>query len=52
MNYVKNRLLNRINDKWLNDSLLVYIENDVFDKIDDDVVIQRYQSMRTQKKRL
>ena len=43
MNFVKNRLQNRMSDQWLNDSLVVYIEKDVFDSIDNEVIIQYFQ---------
>ncbi|XP_022847523.1 uncharacterized protein LOC111370043 [Olea europaea var. sylvestris] len=52
MTYVKNRLLNRIGDQWLNDSFIAYIEKDIFDKIENDVIIERYQSMRTRREQL
>ncbi|XP_022870916.1 zinc finger MYM-type protein 1-like [Olea europaea var. sylvestris] len=52
MTYVKNRLRNRIGDQWLNDSLIAYIEKDVFYKIENDVIIERYQSMRTRREQL
>ncbi|XP_022854809.1 zinc finger MYM-type protein 1-like [Olea europaea var. sylvestris] len=38
MTYVKNRLRNRIGDQWLNDSLIAYIEKDVFDEIENDAI--------------
>ncbi|XP_028115737.1 zinc finger MYM-type protein 1-like [Camellia sinensis] len=34
MNIVKNRLRNRMSDKWMYDSLVVYIERDIFDSIE------------------
>ena len=46
MNFVKNRLRNRIGDQWLNDSLVVLIENDVFCSIDNEVIHQRFQHMK------
>ncbi|XP_022873079.1 uncharacterized protein LOC111392022 [Olea europaea var. sylvestris] len=49
MTYIKNCLRNRIEDQWLNDSLIVYIEKDVFDKIENDVIMECYQSMRTRR---
>ena len=36
MHIVKSRMRNRIGDKWMNDNLVVYIENDIFDKIDNE----------------
>lgn len=35
MNYVRNRLHNQIGDQWC---LIVYIEKDVFDTNDNDVI--------------
>ena len=32
-----------MSDQWLNDSLVVYIEKDVFDSIDNEVIIQYFQ---------
>jgi hypothetical protein len=29
-------------DKWMNDSLIVYIENDIFNKIDNEIIIKRF----------
>lgn len=46
MNIVKNPQRNRMGDEWLSDSLVVYIENDIFDSIDNDGVIQRFQNMK------
>jgi hypothetical protein len=28
-------------DKWMNDSLVVYIEKDIFDKIDNEAIMKR-----------
>ena len=42
MNIMNNRLRNRIEDQWINDSLVVYVENDVFNKIDNKVIVRRY----------
>jgi len=39
---VKSRLRNRIRDKWMNDNLVVYIEKDIFDKIDNKVIMKRF----------
>jgi hypothetical protein len=35
-------LRNRIRDKWMNDNLVVYIEKDIFDKIDNKVIMKRF----------
>ena len=52
MNIVKNRLRNRMGDEWINDNLIVYIENDIFDKVDSEVIMQRYQTMKPRREQL
>ena len=39
MNYVKNWQRNRIEDEWLNDNPVVYIEKDVFNYIDNETIL-------------
>ncbi|KAG4108988.1 hypothetical protein GLYMA_U031215v4 [Glycine max] len=39
MKIVKNRLCNRLRDAWMNDCLITYIEKDVFNKIDNELII-------------
>lgn len=52
MKFVKNCLRNRIGDQWLNDSLIAYIEKDIFDKIENNIIIERYQNIRTRREQL
>ena len=52
MNIVKNRLRNRMGDEWMNDNLIVYIEKDIFDKVDNEVIMQRYQRMKPRREQL
>ncbi|KAG5087926.1 hypothetical protein JHK86_000538 [Glycine max] len=47
MKIVKNRLHNRLGDAWMNDCLVTYIEKDVFNKIDNERIIQRFQNMKS-----
>jgi len=42
MHIVKSRLRNMMRDKWMNDSLIVYIEKDIFDKIDNEFIMKRF----------
>ncbi|KAL7261681.1 hypothetical protein ACSBR1_000162 [Camellia fascicularis] len=49
MNIVKNRLQNRMGDEWMNDSLVVYIERDIFYGIDNDTIMERFQKMKTRR---
>ena len=46
MKIVKSRLRNQMGDEWMNDCLVTYIERDVADKIDDELIIQRFQNMQ------
>ena len=38
-------LRNRRGDEWLNDSLVVYIEKEIFDSIDNELILNRFQNM-------
>lgn len=46
MNIVKRKLRKKMGDEWLNDYLLIYIESEIFELIDNDVIIERFQNMR------
>jgi hypothetical protein len=50
MEYIKNLLRNRMGDQWMNDFLVTYIESDVFDSIDNEAIMQRYQTMKTRRR--
>lgn len=45
MSIVKSRLRNRMGDDFMNDSLVTYIEKDVFNNIENEAIMQRFQSM-------
>ena len=47
MHVVKGRLQNRIKNKWMDDSLIVYIEKNIFDEIDNEVIIKWFQNIKT-----
>jgi len=42
----------RMGDKWMNDNLIVYIKKDIFDNIDNEVIMKRFQNIKTPKKQL
>ncbi|XP_058733557.1 uncharacterized protein LOC131605187 [Vicia villosa] len=46
MKILKTRLRNRIGDEWMNNCLVTYIEKDVFSKVDNELIIQRFQNLR------
>ncbi|XP_057779685.1 uncharacterized protein LOC130998270 [Salvia miltiorrhiza] len=52
MKLVKSDLRNRMQDEWMNDSLIVYIEKDIFSTIDNEKILQRFQSMSTRRNQL
>ncbi|XP_009771321.2 uncharacterized protein [Nicotiana sylvestris] len=49
MKYIKDELRSRIGDAFLNDCLFCYFEKKVFANISNDVIIDRFQSMRTRR---
>lgn len=49
MNIVKTDLRNRMGDEWMNDSLVVYIEKEIFAKIDSEVILRHFQNMSSRR---
>jgi hypothetical protein len=39
-------------DQWMNDCLVTYNESDVFDSIEKESIMQRFQNMKTRRKKL
>ncbi|XP_042441419.1 zinc finger MYM-type protein 1-like [Zingiber officinale] len=52
VNIVKIDLRNRIGDEWMNDNLVVYIEKDVFNTVDNELILQRFQNMESRRMQL
>ncbi|KAI0526986.1 hypothetical protein KFK09_002582 [Dendrobium nobile] len=52
MAIIKNRLRNRIGDQWMNDILIAYIEKEILDCINNDVIIQFFQNMKNRRYKL
>ena len=52
MKYIKNKLRNRLGDKWMNDCLIVYIERYIVCSINNETIVQRFQNMKTRKRQL
>ena len=46
MKLIKTDIRNKMGDKFLSDSLVSYIENDVLDSFDNDTIIARFQAIR------
>jgi len=45
MKVVKSNLCNEMDDQWLNDCLVTYIERDVFLTISNDVILAHFQQI-------
>ncbi|PKU81476.1 hypothetical protein MA16_Dca023717 [Dendrobium catenatum] len=52
MAIIKTRLRNRIGDQWMNDTLLAYIEKKILDCIENDVIVNLFQNMKTRRYKL
>jgi hypothetical protein len=49
MNYIKNKLRNKMGQDYLNDSLVTFIEREFFLQTKDENIINRFQSMKDRK---
>lgn len=52
MKIVKTDLRNRMGDEWMNDSLVVYIEKEIFSTIENEQILLRFQSMGSRRYQL
>ncbi|CAN6581607.1 unnamed protein product [Malus baccata var. baccata] len=52
MNINKGPLRNKMGDQWLSDSLVVYIEKDVFSCIGNEAIIEHFQTMKPPREHL
>ncbi|CAN6694897.1 unnamed protein product [Malus baccata var. baccata] len=52
MNIIKGPLRNKMGDQWLSDSLVVYIEKDVFSCIGNEAIMEHFQTMKPRRGRL
>ncbi|XP_042387857.1 uncharacterized protein LOC121979949 [Zingiber officinale] len=49
MKIIKTDLRNRMGDAWMNDSLVVYIEKDIFATNENEQILQHFQQMNTRR---
>ncbi|CAD6210141.1 unnamed protein product [Miscanthus lutarioriparius] len=49
MNIIKTDRRNKMNDDWMNNSMICYIERDLFASIEDDKILKRFQGLRNRK---
>ncbi|XP_009610284.2 uncharacterized protein [Nicotiana tomentosiformis] len=52
MKFIKNDLRSRIGDDFLNDCLVCYIEDGVFESVPNDAIIDRFQNMTSRRVQL
>jgi hypothetical protein len=52
MSIVKHRFRNRMGDEWMNNSLITYIEKNIFKNISNKEIMQRFQGMKTRRRQL
>ncbi|KAJ9556068.1 hypothetical protein OSB04_010682 [Centaurea solstitialis] len=52
MKVVKNRLRNKMGDKWMNDCLVAYIEKEVLQGIDNELIVKKVQKDATRRGQL
>lgn len=49
MKIIKNKVRIAVNNEWLNDMMICYIERELFKSVDDKDVIRTFIAMMTQK---
>jgi len=52
MNIIKTEQRNKMNDDWLNNSMMCYIERDLFASIEDEKILKCFQGLRNRKMNL
>ena len=52
MNIIKTERRNKMNDDWLNSSMMCYIERNLFTSIEDEKILKRSQGLRNHKMNL
>jgi len=52
INIIKTDRRNKMNDNWMNNSMLCYIERDLFASIKNDKILMRFQGLRNRKMNL
>ncbi|KAL7001672.1 hypothetical protein U1Q18_052392 [Sarracenia purpurea var. burkii] len=52
MKIVKNRLHSGMDDQWMHDSLVVYIEREMFNSISNEIIMYRFQTMKSRRGQL
>ena len=49
MKIIKTELRNKMGDEWMNNSMVVYIEREIFETIENEAILQRFQNMQNRR---
>lgn len=49
LNLVKDKLRNRMSDEYLNDCLIIFVERNIFSKVNEDDIMESFMAMRKRK---
>jgi hypothetical protein len=49
MNIIKTERRNKMNDDWMNNSMICYIERDLFASVEDEKILKRFQGFKNRK---
>ena len=49
MNIIKTERRNKMNDDWMNNSMICYIERDLFASVEDENFLKRFQGFKNRK---
>jgi len=52
MKIIKTNLHNRILDEFLNDTVITYFKDDLFEKVSNDDIMYRFQNMKVRRGQL
>ena len=52
MNIIKRELRNKIEDDWMNDLMVCYMEKEIFKSLDDETITRRFQRLKTRRMQL
>jgi hypothetical protein len=51
MNLIKTDIRNNMGDKWMNDYLITFIEKKIFNTMDNERIMQKFQNMKSRREK-
>jgi hypothetical protein len=52
MNLIKTDIRNNMGDKWMNDYLITFIEKKIFNTMDNERIMQKFQNMKSRREKI